>query len=505
MKVKRRTLTLQERICDLEAQIELLQAGLGAVSIESRPIVQRSLQRTVEPPVYRVASPPSQPLRWLSASSTEVFTKSRSRHLQPSPLSGIAGLSIGGWWSMSESPPSGLIATLIQVSVQHQHQYTHDPRPSEFYALLYDPNPDAGLHPALKNAIFLLACNRGPESLIALEPVFFRRTAYFLQQSLARADRLLDFIEASLMLSFFHIHKGRYLQAVSTISATLTFAVACGLHALRPPEWHPVASLSLLPQAVSRTEIRRRVRLWWILFTTNRFGSLAGSFDIDVDDQTVETVWEVPANSDDEILYHCSVSSLFIRGSRATYVYNDTGNAIRSKCTVLAERATRFGAMAGTVLNEDHVFWEQFEAIDHAIQRVTGSLPSVYEETRYEAGTTRVELQTTRMNHFIIFYHMLTCDATIGLHSQLARAGNAESRNACIEACQRVMPIVRHMIEYDMGYSASHYLQVVWVRMLGVFSAEYERNLAAGEREKAHSILPDLKALNEILKTQPII
>ncbi|KDQ08962.1 hypothetical protein BOTBODRAFT_540507 [Botryobasidium botryosum FD-172 SS1] len=168
---------------------------------------------------------------------------------------------IGSWWSMGQPPPSGLISLLVSIFIRGEHQQTHDPRPPEFYESLYDHSPDTGLHPALRNAIFLWSCTCDHlKRLSRLEPLFLRRTLYYLNESLARADRLLDFIEAHILLAMYYLDRERYIQGVRDIAATMAFAVACGLHALRPPTWHPSNSTSLLPRTQCRVEIQRRVR-----------------------------------------------------------------------------------------------------------------------------------------------------------------------------------------------------------------------------------------------------
>ncbi|KDQ21562.1 hypothetical protein BOTBODRAFT_182866 [Botryobasidium botryosum FD-172 SS1] len=184
----------------------------------------------------------------------------------------------------------------------------------------------------------------------------------------------------------------------------MMFGVACGLPAVRLPEWHPFSTPSLLPHTHSRVEIQRRIRLWWTMFTINRFISLTANVKTDVDDEIIETVWELPSDSEniDPEVRCGSVSSLFACDNRSTYVYHDTANAVRSKCAALVERAARFGLKAASASDHDRVFWEKFEAIDEAIRHLTGSLPSVYEESRYEAGAAHIELRTTQMNRLNI-------------------------------------------------------------------------------------------------------
>ncbi|KDQ19386.1 hypothetical protein BOTBODRAFT_437969 [Botryobasidium botryosum FD-172 SS1] len=344
MKVTPRTLVLQRRVADLEAQILSLQAALDATNIGSGSVVQQASHSTSahRAGLVEVLN------RNYDLPSSEKYI--RNIHQELRLAQGRIPPLLGSWWSTNESPPSGLITHLVELFVEEEHQHTHDPpRSPEFYASLHDPSPDIGPHPALRNAMFLVACDSHPGPLTSLEPIFLRRTTNYLNLALARVDRLLDFIEAYTLLAIYYMFKGRSLQGAHSSAAIMTFAVACGLHAVRPPEWHPIDSPALLPHTFCRTELRRRIKVWWMAFTTNRLCSSAINKNRDIEDEKIETVWDMPLESSDlqhQQIYRSTVSSLFIRNSSATYVHNDTSNVIRSKCIAMIDYATRIGLMA---------------------------------------------------------------------------------------------------------------------------------------------------------------
>jgi len=156
--------------------------------------------------------------------------------------------------------------------------------------------------------------------------------------------------------------------------------------------------------------------------------------------------------------------------------------------------------MATSTLESNMLFWDKFEILDQAIRQVTNSLPSIFEEPRFEADAAHVESQTRKTNHFVIVPHIMMCDAVILLHSKLGRAGNVSSRNACLEASWRVMPVVRQILEQDMACSIFSYLAVTWTRMFRMFGFEYNRLLAEGDSEGAQLIIPDLKVLSRVIR-----
>ncbi|KDQ18826.1 hypothetical protein BOTBODRAFT_477031 [Botryobasidium botryosum FD-172 SS1] len=339
VKGRPRTVILQQKVHDLEEQVVSLQSAIDAAGRDS-------LKPTSKPRYPRIAV---LPVRHVGALEEAGHVPRRQYSLVSSnPWQFQAGFDplMSSWYTTNEPPPSGVIANLVKIFAQKEHHHTHDPRPIEFYDSLYDPDSTSGPHPALRNAVFLLACGYSHGPLSQLEPMLLRRTVYYLEQSLATADRLLDYIEAYTLLSIYQAFKGRFQQSLRNISAAMAFAFACGLHAIRPPEWHPIGSPSLLPRPIHRFEIRRRIRIWWMIFALNRFGSAAVNIDKDYDDGRIETVWELspePIGGSPSLkeTNFSTVSSLFVLGNGAAYVYNDTANAIRSKCAAIIERAAR--------------------------------------------------------------------------------------------------------------------------------------------------------------------
>ncbi|KDQ21870.1 hypothetical protein BOTBODRAFT_26277 [Botryobasidium botryosum FD-172 SS1] len=491
MKVRPRTLILQEKIDKLEMQV-----GLAQSTLDTAGHINGGLKSNIKFPT----SPAHSTGPMVSSRNSLSPLKSRSLQLLPACVDPL----IGSWWTTDDPPPSGLITVLIKLFVEQEHQQSHDPRPPEFYESLYSPNLETGLHPALRNAIFLIACHHNFDPVLSrLEPVFLRRVMYYLHQSLGQADRLLDYIEAYTLLAISFLYKGSYLRGTRNAAGAIIFAGACGLHALRPPSWQPHDTASLLPPPASRTEIQRRVRVWWMIFTLNRLGGSAHSVDYDMGDEIIETVWDLPPETSSfEETPHSTVSSLFTRGSRDTWVYHDTANVIRSKCIALMGRATRLGSKAITASENDRVFWVEFETMRQAVRRVTESLPPFLEEPHSAVDTACVETQPKIASRYIVTYHILMCEAAIMLHSRLARAGHVTAQKVCLEASWRMMPVVRHMLKQGIDASAFTYCGVAWARVFRELAIEHDRLLAIGNLELAESMIPELKTLLRAIREQ---
>ena len=111
----------------------------------------------------------------------------------------------------------------IWLSLQYQWGFIIDP--TAFYASLFDPDYSKRPHPSLINAILLVAtCHPGvlpvtkskSESLLA-------RVLVAIQQGISQADRLLDVIHASCLLSTYFYTQNRVQEGYyhSTAAARL--------------------------------------------------------------------------------------------------------------------------------------------------------------------------------------------------------------------------------------------------------------------------------------------
>ena len=136
-----------------------------------------------------------------------------------------------------------------------------------------DPNTP---HPALLNAIYLLACffSESPE-LNSYEALFLQRARQGVANALEQADRLQHSIQAASLIAMYLHAKGRVLEGYYISCATARFAVGCGLHQIDSPVWngpnHPT-SLSAIPLPGMRpllepprdpTELGERIHTWW--------------------------------------------------------------------------------------------------------------------------------------------------------------------------------------------------------------------------------------------------
>lgn len=86
--------------------------------------------------------------------------------------------------------------------------------------ILKDPlvDPDA-YHPALLNAVALVACSCGGERMQRFEDIFLTRTRDFCAEALAYAQQLDDFMTASALQCAYLVRSGRMREAYTLASS----------------------------------------------------------------------------------------------------------------------------------------------------------------------------------------------------------------------------------------------------------------------------------------------
>lgn len=91
--------------------------------------------------------------------------------------------------------------------------WLHEPN---FRARLAHTNPQAQPHRALLEPMYLMACyftSSNPEqSLEKHEAHFLERSRHALEDSLAYSDRLMDFLQGSVLVTAYLFLRGRFLE-----------------------------------------------------------------------------------------------------------------------------------------------------------------------------------------------------------------------------------------------------------------------------------------------------
>ncbi|KAF8341272.1 uncharacterized protein EI90DRAFT_1711242 [Cantharellus anzutake] len=134
-------------------------------------------------------------------------------------------------WNPNSELPSELHILLIRLFLPFRSQFNcHIVLPLFLDSLRLPAVHPMAIHHCMLNAMYLAACATSGGYLSRFEPIFLSRTRSSLEQSLGFADRLFDFMRASVILTMYYSQAGRVLEGVNTISALVGMALGHGLH-----------------------------------------------------------------------------------------------------------------------------------------------------------------------------------------------------------------------------------------------------------------------------------
>ncbi|KAG8715639.1 hypothetical protein FRC09_016457 [Ceratobasidium sp. 395] len=163
-------------------------------------------------------------------------------HTSPLPYSRQSTLDsvykITPWWEQDEIP-SGMQKHLLDIFLPRRWEVGTEIDDKRLWASLSQP-PANQPHPCFLNGMYLVACSfSGEKALEDLESVFLAKARKGMEVSLVQGDRLIDFIRASSLVSFYYYSKGRLLEGHHLSSTTARFMIACGLHRMSSIRWRP--------------------------------------------------------------------------------------------------------------------------------------------------------------------------------------------------------------------------------------------------------------------------
>ncbi|PCH38595.1 hypothetical protein WOLCODRAFT_88184 [Wolfiporia cocos MD-104 SS10] len=180
-----------------------------------------------------------------------------------------------------------------------------------FQASLHSAAPSQP-HPALMDAIYLLACyfSRMPQ-LSELESCFLKRALQGISDALHKQDRMVHVLQAACLIAVYFFCQGRVLEGYYHSSTSARLAIDLGLHQLHPSDGHivqtsaaglphhsifPVEATFPLPPPADTIEHAERIAAFWQIFIIDRAWSVATGLpsalpDDDHPRSQIETLW----------------------------------------------------------------------------------------------------------------------------------------------------------------------------------------------------------------------
>ncbi|KDQ15872.1 hypothetical protein BOTBODRAFT_31331 [Botryobasidium botryosum FD-172 SS1] len=398
-------------------------------------------------------------------------------------------ISRADWWSRGEDPPLVLSEALLVAAMNHSYDFG-----LEFNAprLLASVRDGTGPHPAVINVLYLMGCYYTPGPLHALEPYFLGRVRRHLQHSLQNVDRIVDFLKASAILTFYYLFRIRTAEAANSVPSNITFAVAAGLHDLSPPRWSPERE-TFLPPPRDRVELGERITVWWLLFMLDRgFHFMSSQRPIVVADERIRTVWPQPSEEYErgEISTepNNTVHSLYDSKSTASCALGNCVLALRAKSFALFERSARVGATA------EKSSLAQFKNTDRAIRCFLDTVPPIYNVQKHESGTNP---RQATINPLIALVRTLALGAMIQLHQGVGRRGDAKSLDTCIEAINEVIGVIYEIKRLQAKGMLSKIMGLTWLLVKSFLERELQelQKQPMPDRVRVERIRLDLEAV----------
>ncbi|KAF8317095.1 hypothetical protein DL93DRAFT_2077244, partial [Clavulina sp. PMI_390] len=160
--------------------------------------------------------------------------------------------------------------------------------PYFLHCLSLPPSHPESIHPCLRYACYLGACNLLHGRLASHQAYFLERTRHYLDQSLMFADRITHFLWASMILACYFGRVRRLPESFVIRSSAARLASACGLSqntaAVEEDDCQP--SGFLLPPPRHQAEANDRIQLAYSIYISDQslaamssyFGTLRETF-----------------------------------------------------------------------------------------------------------------------------------------------------------------------------------------------------------------------------------
>ncbi|KAG6819689.1 hypothetical protein H0H93_009601 [Arthromyces matolae] len=298
---KSRTQLLKEQLAQLEQRLQDLESGSSSSSSSSGPHSPPYNTYDLDFGIghfddrivfsYDFSSTSSSP----SPTHSEIGSTAPSLLFDPmelkyrsksvSPSASVLGAPVCSDPIRTLSPPSK--QHLLEVFMAHRHQCW-------FYASMdrfIEAQPGNDPHPALINAMYLIACHFAHSPFYSeLEPAFFVQVQHDINTALDTSNRLPDIVQASALLAIYLYLNNRVMEGYRHTFSAIKLAVGLGLHQIQPtamlgsmyPSTTPLISIN---PPRDETELQDRVFAFWQIFMIDRCWSVANGLPLALPDK----------------------------------------------------------------------------------------------------------------------------------------------------------------------------------------------------------------------------
>ncbi|KAJ3491225.1 hypothetical protein NLI96_g869 [Meripilus lineatus] len=373
---------------------------------------------------------------------------------QWSSLSDFSGMNgVADSFSMDD-PPIELAQMLLEIFLPHRHQCGLEVHVGRLRESIQLPLSEQR-HPFLMNTIYLWACYLSrPGSLSEHESLYLSRALSAAGDAMTIRSRVVDFIQASCLLSMYFLSNGRMLEGSYHASAAASMALQWGLHQLsdvpqvsqmdRDPEYR-------LDPAKDAIEQGERILAFWQVFNLDRCWSVVLQRPPTIPDSkhpwtSLITPWPQSMEEYETGELNINPASPTIQAFfvQQSPIPNGVGGfstiALRTKASALFEGASRLSTSWNPRLSPSASFSENFRAFEHTITRFTTTLLPLH-----QLGAT---MPDDKYSLFVI--HSLAHASMITLHQPFMT--DQISRESTLRAARSVTVVAKHISDADFDY-----------------------------------------------------
>ncbi|KAF8061687.1 hypothetical protein FPV67DRAFT_1509934 [Lyophyllum atratum] len=297
---------------------------------------------------------------------------------------------------------------LLDVFVAHRHQCW-------FYASM-DRFLDCSLdqrepHPALINAMYLLACHFAHTPFyLDMEPAFFIQAQHEINAALDSSDRLADIVQASSLLAIYLYMNNRVMEGYRHTFSAVRLAIGLGLHQISPatamsgiyPQQAPLIPISL-PR--DNQELDDRVSAFWQIFMIDRCWSVANGLPLALPDKNtaqcrILTPWPTGLEAanwhDNGFQPPVQTVQSFLDGIDHLGTLEQFMPALKAKAAALYELTSR------SKNGSDPSDWGYCFA-EAAVQRFSSTIPSLPFDRDYFMVQTMIYTSFVHLQRHVLF------------------------------------------------------------------------------------------------------
>ncbi|TDL20139.1 hypothetical protein BD410DRAFT_899724 [Rickenella mellea] len=394
---------------------------------------------------------------------------------------------------------------LLNIFMPHSQQCGFTAHPERLRS-------EDGPHPALMNAIYVLACHFShSQPLAEQEPRFLTRALRGVSTALEHSDRLVDIVQASCLLAVYFYSKARLLEGYYHASSAARLAVTLGLHQIRTPVWNardgfaadawqgfPCGTVPV-PPPKDALELGERIHAFWQVFVVDRCWSVATGLPSSLPDDDhpqlhISTVWPNSIsdfqNGNLANIDYSTLDTLYTRPVPSFPICPST-ETLRAKAAAFFERASRVASLCTESGN-----WDQFSQMEISIVRFLQSLPFYSRTALAPSGESfDTGFPMLHIDYELVAVHTLMYVSTIQLHHENAQADNI-SRMNCVNSARSVTYIVRQLGATDFPF-LDPIIGACWLCAAEVFIREKQYNIDdQATDDELDTIISALKALS---------